>query len=256
MRSDQRPSAFAEELALGLQDVLGSDLIAVYLYGSAVVGGFVADVSDIDLLVVTRHDLDAAIAGRLDTFHSAVEARHRDWTDRLELVYVGRETLANFRAGGRLGVISPGEPFHLRDGVELWTGNFYLVRETGETLLGPPPADTIPSVSWAEFLAETRRYADEVRSRDLRSATPGDRAYSVLTMCRALATIRNDRPCSKQEGADLVRSWMPQWGWLIDEAEDCRLSRGRSGLADEATIEAAASVIALLGDEIDRTSSR
>jgi hypothetical protein len=69
-------------------------------------------------------------------------------------------------------------------------------------------------------------------------------------MCRALATIRNDRPCSKQEGAALIRSWLPDWAWLIDEAERCRLSRGRSGFADDRVTEAAASFVALVGDAI------
>jgi len=250
MMSNQLPDTLAEELTGGLRFALGSDLVAVYLYGSAVVGGFVTDVSDIDLLVVTQRDLDAAVAERLEAFHSEFVGRHPDWDDRLELVYVGQDTLAHFRAGGGLGVISPGEPFHLRDGVELWIGNFYLVRETGRTLVGPPPADTIPSVSWTDFLTDIRRYADEVRSRNLRNATPGNRAYCVLTMCRALATIRNDRPCSKQEGAALVRSWMPKWAWLIDEAERCRLSRGRLDLADDRVTEAAASFVALVGDAI------
>jgi Domain of unknown function (DUF4111) len=253
--SDRLPAAFKQELANGLQSALGSDLVAVYLYGSAVVGGFVADVSDVDLLVVTQLDLDAAVAERLEAFHSEFVKRHPGWDDRLELVYVGLDTLARFRAGGALGVISPGEPFHLRDGVELWVSNFYLVRETGVTLFGPPPADTIPPVTWAEFLTEIRRYADEVRSRNLRSSTPGNRAYCVLTMCRALATIRTDRPCSKQEGAALVRSWMPEWARLIDESERCRLSRGRSGLADDRVTDAAMSFVALVGDAI-QTGSR
>jgi hypothetical protein len=43
---------------------------------------------------------------------------------------------------------------------------------------------------------------------------------------------------------------MPEWAWLIDEAERCRLSRGRSGLADDRVTEAAASFVALVGDAI------
>jgi hypothetical protein len=222
----------------------------VYLYGSAVVGGFAPGVSDIDLLVVLERDLDDATSALLRTFHAKVTEQHPDWDDRLELVYVGRGTLANFRSGGSLGVISPGEPFHLRDGVELWISNFYQVRETGVTVFGPPPADTVPPVSWSEFRTEIRRYADEVCSRDLPEATPDGRAYCVLTMCRAFATIRDDRAYSKDEAAALVRSSMPEWAWLIDEAVSCRLSRGRSGFADERTIEAARRFVALVGNMI------
>ncbi len=248
------PLTFAGDLVSGLRSTLGTDLVAAYLYGSAVAGGFVPGISDIDLLVVVERDLDEATAAALRTFHGSVLQRHAEWEDRLELVYVGRGTLSDFRAGGLLGVISSGEPFHLRRGVELWIGNFYLVRETGVTVFGPPPADTIPPVSWADFLTEIRRYADEVRSRDLRNATPGERAYCVLTMCRALATVRDDRTYSKEAGAALVRSWMPEWAWLIDGASTCRLARGHAGFADERAIEAAVTFVSLVGDAISDTA--
>jgi len=252
--SEQLPSVLAVELAAGLRTAMGSDLVAVYLYGSSTVGGFVAGVSDLDLLVVLERDLDDAAVAALGAVHAEAIAQHPEWDDRLELVYVGRSTLANFRSGGSLGVVSPGEPFHVRDGVELWISNFYLARETGATVFGPPPVETIPSVSWADFRAEIRRYADEIRSRDMVEATPGGRAYCVLTMCRALATLRDEQAYSKDEAAALVRVAMPAWAWLIDEAARCRLSSGRTGLADAAAIEAARRFVALVRDMIDASA--
>lgn len=215
------PTALAQELADGLRSVLGPDLLAVYLHGSVVAGDFVPGVSDIDLLVVVERDLDDSITERLRSFHARAVARHPDWHDRLELVYVG------------------------------WISDFYLVRESGVTVFGPPPPDTIPPISWTEFVAEIRRNADEVAARDLRDATPASRAYCVLTMCRALATIHEEQPCSKEKAATLVRTWMPEWAWLIDEAEGCRLARGRSGLASDRMVEKAAAFIALLAGSID-----
>jgi hypothetical protein len=170
--TDQLPALFVEELTAGLRSALGPDLVAVYLYGSAVWGGFDAGVSDIDLVVVTEHDFGAPAIVRIESFHAHTVDQHPEWDDRLELVYLKRETLARFRDGGAIGVISPGEPFHVRDGIELWLQNFYLVRETGITLVGPGPTATIPEISWPEFLAATRTYADEVRGRSLRDAAP------------------------------------------------------------------------------------
>ena len=250
----QPPASLVEELKTGLGSALGSELVAVYLYGSSVSGGFDEDVSDIDLLVVTAQDLNEMDQGRIEALHARIVERHPEWDDRLELVYVGRETLAHFRAGGTIGVISPGEPFHIRDGIELWLQNFYLVRETGMTLTGPMPSATVPEISRSEFLDAMRRYAAEVQGRGLRDATPGARACGVLTMCRAFRTVRSSRPCSKQEGAEWIRAWMPEWTWLIEAAEKCRLSRGRAGFADEATIGAAETLIEQLGVQIaDRT---
>jgi len=248
--TDQLPALFVEELTTSLRSALGPNLVAVYLYGSAVSGGFDAGVSDIDLVVVTEHDLGADTIARIESFHAHTVERHPEWHDRLELVYVKRDTLARFRDGGAIGVISPGEPFHVRDGIEQWLQNFYLVREFGVTLAGPGPTATIPEISWPEFLAATRTYADEVRGRSLHDSTPGSRAYNVLTMCRALCTVRSNRPCSKQEGAAWVRTQMPEWAYLIDAAECCRLSRGQTGFADLETTPAAERLIALLGDAI------
>ena len=256
MRAEELPATFAEELATGLRSALGPDLLAVYLYGSAISGGFDADVSDIDLLVVTERDLDDHAFARIEAFHERTIARHPVWYDRLELVYVGRGTLARFREGGSLGVISPGEPFHIREGVELWLQNFYLVREAGVTLSGPDPTTTIPPIPWSEFIAATMRYADEVCDRSLFDATPGARAYAVLTICRTLATIRLNRPCSKQQGATWVRTRMPEWAWLIDAAERCRLSRGRTGFADEETVRAVETLIGILGAAISDVPRR
>jgi hypothetical protein len=43
---------------------------------------------------------------------------------------------------------------------------------------------------------------------------------------------------------------MPEWAWLIDEALRTRLSRGKTGLADEHTRAEAGRFIRLIADEI------
>ncbi len=250
MTSGGLSDAFVQELTAGLRSALGGDLVGLYLYGSSVSGGFDTGVSDIDLLAVIARDVSETDISGIEAFDRLLVERHPEWDDRLEVVYVGRKTLADFRAGGLLAVVSPGEPLHVRDGVELWLQNFYLVRETGVTLFGADARAMIPAITWGEFMAATTRYADEVRGRSLRDAPPGARAYGVLTMCRALCTMQSERPCSKQDGAAWVRSRMPEWAWLIDAAERCRLSRGQVGFADDVTLAAAENFIQLLGDEI------
>lgn len=246
----QLPEAFIQELTSAIRSGLNDGLIGMYLYGSSVSGGFDADASDIDLLAVTSRDVTEIDFTNVEAVHRDFVERHPAWNDRLEVVYVGRRTLWSFRDGGSLGVISPGEPFHVRDGVELWLQNWYLVRETGVTLYGAAPAAVIPPIAWSEFIAATARYAAEVRSRSLEEASPDSRAYAVLTMSRALCTIRTHRPCSKQEGAAWVRGRLPEWASLIDAAMQCRLSRGTIGFTDDETRVAAEALIRLLADEI------
>ena len=96
--------------------------------------------------------MDAAridLAG-LRTMYVAFADRHVEWNDRIETVYIGRGALRTFRTSrGRLAVISPREPFHLRDErARDWAQNWYLVRESGVALYGPPVASLIPPVTW------------------------------------------------------------------------------------------------------------
>jgi len=110
MTSDGLSDALVQEFTAGLRSALGGDLLGLYLYGSAVSGGFDAGVSDVDLLAVTSRDVDEADIAGIEALHRLIVDRHPEWDDRLEVVYVGRQTLAVFRTGGSLAVISPGEP--------------------------------------------------------------------------------------------------------------------------------------------------
>ena len=244
-----------EALAATIRQALGDDLVALYLYGSAATGGFDPDVSDIDLMAVTTSSLAEIDLTAIERAQRGFVGDHPEWSDRIEVVYLSRETIGSFRDGGALAVVSPGEPFHLTTGAELWIENWYLVRETGLTLFGPPVKDLVPSVGLDEFLLAIVSYADEVRHRDLAEASPASRAYGVLTMCRALRTVVTRVPCSKQDASTWARERFPTWAWLIDAALECRLSLGRVGLDDEPTRRAAEAFVDLLGDEIVQASA-
>jgi hypothetical protein len=253
MNGDERPAAdFAAVLASEIQAVLGNDLVGLYLYGSAVSGGFDPGVSDIDLVAVTSPEVDALDLAGLARMHYRFVSQYPGWSDRLEIVYIGRATLQSFRTSpGSLAVISPGEPFHVRDDrVAEWLQNWYLVRETGVCLYGADAAAIVPPISWIEFVAATVRYADEVRNGSRLGAGGGVIAYTILTMCRALRTVRTQTYGSKQEAAAWTRERMPEWAPLIDAALKCRLSRGTIGFKDERSRTAAETLIALLADEI------
>jgi hypothetical protein len=222
-------------LVSGTRAALGDDLLGVYLYGSYVSGGFDPGVSDVDLVAVTARDADQLDLRALERVHDEFVRLNPEWSDRLEVVYIGRAALRSFRtSAAHLAVISPGEPFHLRDDpVAEWLQNWYLIRELGITLHGPPPASLVPPITMAEFVAAAARYADQIAGQSLESATPGARAYAVLTICRALRTVETGTHGSKQDGAAWARERMPDWAWLIDEALRCRLTRGAVGFDDE-----------------------
>jgi len=240
-----------EILVSDTRAVLGGDLVGIYLYGSAVSGGFDPGVSDLDLVAVTSAEVEEIDLAGLEQMQLEIARRNPEWSDRLEIVYIGRETLQSFRTSpGSLAVISPGEPFHVVGDVAEWLQNWYLVRETGVTLYGVAAADVIPPIARVEFVAAVVRYADWLRNRSYDDLGPGSLAYTVLSLCRALRTVRTGMHCSKQEAAAWTTEQMPEWAWLIDAALRCRMSRGTIGFDDERTRSEARRFIRLLADEI------
>jgi predicted nucleotidyltransferase len=243
-------------LAADVRGVLGSDLVGLYLYGSSVTGDFDPGVSDIDLVAVTAPEVDAIDLAGLERMHQRFVDRHPEWRDRLEIVYISHRTLESFRNSvGSLAVISPGEPFHVReDRVVDWLQNWYLVRETGIPLYGPDPATLFPRVTWTEFISATRRYMKEIRDQSREGAGPGELSYSILTMCRALRTVHLGIYSSKQQGAAWVRDRMPEWASVIDAALETRRSHGATGFADEDSRRAADAFLDRIVDEAGATA--
>jgi predicted nucleotidyltransferase len=242
----------ARTLAGAIEGVLGDDLVAIYLAGSAVTGGFDPDVSDLDLVVVTAGPADGSDLAGLELMHREFAHRHPAWSDRIEAVYVGRSTLELFRTSNeRLAVISPGEPFHVRDeAAALWLQNWYLIREVGVSLVGPPASEVVPPISWPEFVGAIAAYAIELANRIDGDLSPGALAYEVLTVCRASMTIRTDRHVSKREGAAWVSERWPESAGLIDAALRCRNSRGAVGFDHARTQSAARALVHRLAAEI------
>jgi hypothetical protein len=241
-----------DALTAAIRGVLVDDLIGLYLYGSAVTGGFDADVSDLDLVAVAAQEVVALDLAGLERMHRLFEEQNPEWSGRIEVVYIGRATLASYRTStGSLAVISPGEPFHLRDDRAAdWVQNWYLVRETGRRLTGPPANEVVPTVAWSEFVDATVRYADEVGKRSWADVGSGTLAYTILTLCRALRVVQTQTPGSKQESAAWARERFPDWAWLIEASLDCRLSGGKVGLDDESSRAAAKTFIAQVASEI------
>jgi hypothetical protein len=244
--------ATLDSLTAAIYEVLGDGLVGLYLYGSAVTGGFDAGVSDLDLVAVTDLEVETLDLAGLTRMHRLFEEQRPEWRNRIEVVYIGQATLASFRTStGCVAVVSPGEPFHVRDDrVVEWLQNWYLVRETGRPLIGPPANQVVPAVAWSEFVAATVRYADEVGKRSRTDVGGGTLAYTILTLCRALRTVRTQTAGSKQEGAAWVRERFPEWAWLIDASLACRMSGGKVGLDDESSRVAASAFIAQVVGEM------
>jgi predicted nucleotidyltransferase len=235
-----------------LRSMLGPELVGVYLYGSAVTGGFDPALSDLDLLVVIESDarlLDLAPIGAL---HDRLAGRHPDWADRLDIAYVGRETLATFRTGGTVASISHEDALQLYDDADGWLQTWYLVRYADTALLGPPVAEVVPPIERAEFVNAVARDAERIVRRIETDQRPGLVAYTLLTLCRVVRALDDGAITSKQDAGAWVADRKPEVRRTIDEALTVRASGGRRAF-DDAAREPVIALIRQLGAEIRRS---
>jgi predicted nucleotidyltransferase len=226
-----------DHLLSGMQAILDGKLIGLYLFGSLVWGDFDDDLSDIDLLVAVRETLNEREFLALKRMQDDFVRSNPEWDNRVEIAYLSLHALKTFRTEDSLiGIISPGEPFHMKDAGKDWLVNWYIVREKGVTLFGPPPQAIIDPIAKEEFVQTVkdhmlwwRDYIHEVYHR-------GSQAYAILTMCRALYTVRNGEQVSKLQAATWAQGELPQWASLIQDAVAWRKSWREQNVDHASTI--------------------
>lgn len=227
-------NALLADLLAEHRRTLGDRLTGLYLFGSLTAGvpagrDFDPAISDVDLLAALACDLDETSAGALAALHDDLAARYPAWAGRIEVLYLSVDGLAACKTETRLGaVISPGEPFHLRELNRDWLLNWHVIREAGVTLYGPPPATLIPPISREEFVQVVREHLSWWRGAVLEGNDidnhRGAQAYVVLTMCRALYALANGAQTSKRAAAAWACEAYPAWSGLIERAVGWRAS--------------------------------
>ncbi|CAN5443094.1 N/A [soil metagenome] len=215
-----------QEVQNGIVSVLGEALIGIYLYGSLTYDGYTARVSDLDLLAALKADLDPAAIPLLTHMHEEIVARHPEWTDRIEAIYISKQALQTYKSQrSPIAVISPGEPLHFREeqAGDDWLMNWYLVLEHGQVICGPPAEEIIAPASIDDFIKSVREHARNWGLWVDNLTTSKSRSYAILTMCRTLYTDRNRAHVSKQVAADWVASELPEFQGLINDALTLRV---------------------------------
>ncbi len=206
-------------LLSSMRDVLREKLVGLYLYGSLTTGDFDPESSDMDLLAATLSDVS-------DTEFAALHAMHRDfardnpgWDDRVEVAYLSLKALRTFRSErSPIAVISPGEPFHMKDAGKEWLQSWYAVREDSVALFGPPAKTIIGPITLEEFTQCIRDYTVVLGERVKSVQERKSQAYEILTMCRALYLIRTGGRASKKKAAQWAQEELPEWSKLIQDA--------------------------------------
>jgi hypothetical protein len=198
---DPKSTAYVVEVTERLRATLGDRLLGIYLHGSAVLGDFVREGSDVDLVAVSdgplTDDERDMVAERLSSESLRCPARG------LELHIVDRGSLEE--------LVEP-PPFELHvatDPGRVVSGrghggdpdlvmHYAVLRQRGATLVGPPASEIFPTISKQRLVPA---FAGELRWA-LEHASP---AYQVLNACRAWRFLEENALTSKLAGASWAR---------------------------------------------------
>ena len=259
--SERLPEAVRPVLALlltSIQDVLGDQLVGLYLYGSLSSGDFDPASSDVDFLAVTREAITGGDPGfeRLREMHRRIAASGLPFADHLEGSYIPEDALRCYDAVMAWHpTIGSDWPFKLGFHGANWVIERAIVRERGVVLYGPPPETLIDPVSPEQLRAATCQQLTAVwqtRIDDQYDHWPRPRlfpAFAVLTHCRALYTLQHGAVCSKPVAAAWAAQTHPAWEPVIAWAHAHRADR------EETTPAEFAEAIAWLREALDEARS-
>lgn len=209
-----------ERLAEGLSGILGSNLVGLYVYGSALGDTFDPARSDLDCIAVTEEPLTEVEFADLANWF-AVAGQEDPWVERLQMSFLIRRTVLDddpaaclFQYGRMKRSGSDGNPL-------IWLDFF----QHGCVLHGPEPQSFLPKITPESFREALAREVGYLRE-ELNVKPDGEwrdrvsyRVYAVLTLCRILHSARTGHITSKPEAGKWALGRVPgDWHTLIRSA--------------------------------------
>jgi hypothetical protein len=215
-------------LADGLIELLGDQLVGLYLTGSLTYGDFDRGSGDIDFLVVLVEPLSNERLGKVTKFHSQIGQQFPEWAKRLEGSYITLAMLKRLEIPrkGRLYVSNGRLKEEIPD--DSWFIDLYDLYQSGVALTGPEPKAIFSPVPIQRVRQASRDELHKYWEPKLSSPTPFGsagydtnhlQAYAVLTMCRILHRAKNDEVASKRVASKRAKQAYPEWRPLIEKAE-------------------------------------
>jgi len=203
-----------QNLLVNVQMILGNQFIGLYLYGSLASGGFNPETSDIDFLVVTSDELSDERIDALKNMHTSLAFSGLKWAAKLEGAYIPKHAIRRFDPLDlERPCINEGE-FYLGGQGSDWIIQRHILREYGVTINGPNPKTLIDPVSSEEIqqaiLTILQTWWAPMLKNPARLQRSDYQAYAILSMCRALHTLKTGELTSKLEAARWAQDTLDQ----------------------------------------------
>jgi streptomycin 3"-adenylyltransferase len=194
--------------------ILGDNILGVYLYGSALVGGL-QKFSDIDLLVVTHNATTLSEKNELTQHLLQISGLYMKSTKRpIEMTVIEKGAVNPWhyppcfdfqygewlRASFEIGDIEP-QNYEMPDLALIIT----QVLLKSQTLFGGQPEKILAPVPYADFIKAMLQDLDRLAA-DIKD----DTRNVLLTLARIWCTLETNTICSKPNAADWVIERLPK----------------------------------------------
>ena len=203
--------------------ILGDYFTGIYLYGSLASGDFDFGRSDIDPLVVTRKELPSDIVAELKSMHARLYKSGSAWATKMTGAYIPVDALRKYNPIDAACPLFNRDEFLVARPDPDWVIHRHILYTCGVVITGPPLQNMIDPVrpeelkdavrtllrnNWASFLRNTDIFIDA-----------GHQPFIVLTMCRALYTLKHGTVVSKRRSAEWATAKLDKkWTELIEQA--------------------------------------
>jgi predicted nucleotidyltransferase len=228
-----------EETLSDIHGIVRDNLTGIYLYGSLAMECFHPESSDVDVILVVRRKVPKERRRRILEYLKGVCSRGA----RIELSIVCADVVRN-----------PRYPMMVNLHYEYWgnifedekdneiLSNMYTTLKRGFCVWGAPTGEVFSEIPAAyhlrsviEDIQHTRRYLHEKRENIGYDVA----VYWVLTSCRILAFIREEKVLSKLEGGLWGLANLPkEYHGLIERALGCYEGKKKGGTLDKSALEA------------------
>lgn len=210
------------ETLSSVHSIIGNNLVGIYLYGSLAMGCFQPRSSDIDLILIVKERLTEEESRKIIEYLKRTCSKDRP----IEMSIIALDNVQN-----------PQYPILVDLHYEYWgnvfenekdneiLSNLYTTRKRGFCVWGAPISDVFSKIpaqyhlrSVIEDIEHTRRYLHE----NPESIGYDAAVYWVLSSCRVLAFIREEKVLSKLEGGQWGLANLPEEYYnLVEQALSC-----------------------------------